>query len=221
MSHETRGHEDRTRGHDQAGDGCEQLDDETAEDDRLGPPRIAHRAAEQDQPRRADRCHEDEGLELWVPSDGLLHGRLRGSPDLRIHRSGNEADGADQQRASCYWIAEQAGDGGGQSGAAHGGDELLALSGHQGRPPSAREAPCSRFRALAAGGVVKDRGPFRQLASRRTHRLWAPSGEPVSRGDGRRRQPAPPIAPAAGRPAAGAGWSRRPAPASGPAPRPC
>ena len=38
MPDETRRHEDRTGGHDQADEGCEQLDDETAENDRPGSP---------------------------------------------------------------------------------------------------------------------------------------------------------------------------------------
>ena len=122
MPDEARRHEDRTGGDDQAHERCEQLDDQTAQDDLSGSSRIAHGAAEEDQSRRADRGQKDQGLELWVPSDGFLDGWLGGSPDLRVHRRRDEGDGADEQRACCYRVAEQAGDGGGESWAAHVGD---------------------------------------------------------------------------------------------------
>ena len=63
MPDQSRRPEDRPGGHENGDDAREQLDDETTQDHRLGTPRIAHGAAEQDQPRRSDRCQEDEGLE--------------------------------------------------------------------------------------------------------------------------------------------------------------
>ena len=78
-----------------------------------------------------------------------------GSPDLRVHRSRDEGDGADEQRAACDRIAEQAGDGGGESWAAHVGDELLARSGHRRLTAVDARGTSLGVQASAAGGVVK------------------------------------------------------------------
>ena len=67
----------------------------------------------------------------WVLSDGLLDGRQRRSPDLRIHRSGDQGDGTGEQRASCYRIDEEVGDGGRKSWAAHVSHELLGTGPRQ------------------------------------------------------------------------------------------